>query len=299
MTTYHGNRNVSAFNDMVAAIDFDALRRTITWDEGIDINALLQSVILEGAPPVGADVQLTIYGGNKLQIIPSCLAEFERKHHYLSQPSRIRESMRSALGVAAVAKAIPAGHSGSFMDYCGRMGVSSALITGVLKTKRHIINEEEDVWADQLRLNFPRAKIGTMPVRESLAKAKAAEVALIDYCSWIPSRDIADIIPALKVGHGAIILTDASPFFWHINRDSYCRGLFTAPLLHTDYIAALSDYLSKNFGYHIAYSVKRSTIVTHLFLPGKQKYKGKQVNYGELYKMSERGFSIHIGMPTK
>lgn len=285
-----------AFTDMGEGIDFEGVMKTITWDENIDIKELLTDVILNGNDRKGMVIYIDIHGGTKLEVKSQCMIDFERKYHYLSKPDRIREASKSMLGIKGIVSKIVPSTIDSVCDYSGRMGVSSAILKSILKPEIQYINEAEISWIPHLKMNFPKELISNLPFKESFTTLPRSDVALLDYCSFNPARDFEGIIPALEIGHECIILTDATPFMWHLNRNAYTKGFFTAPEKHSDYVRKFSNYLSENYGYVISYTIKRGTVCNHLIEKGARKYDGVIKEYSDEFSTQEKGFSIHISV---
>ena len=291
MSKFHGE----AFQDMGKGIDGEGVKKTLTWDPAIaDIVGLLNQVVIEGIDRPDVVVEIQVVGGVKLDVVTSALIEFERKYHYLSQPSRIRESSRSVLGIKAVVEGLVDSGINNVVDFSGRMGISSAIIKALLEPENHYINDAEASWMPHLKKNFPDATLANQPFFDSFKTAPRSDLALVDYCSFIPARDFHTVVPALDKGHKYIILTDASPFMWHLNRNAYTRGMFVAPEKHDDFIRKFSDYLGGNYNYRIVRTIRRNTICTHLLEKGWGKYESTPERFADLYKPADKGFTIHI-----
>ncbi len=291
---FHG----AAFQNLKEGIDVAGVEKTLTWSKSIDdIGALLNEIVVDGVNRPAVVIEIQVVGGVKLKVVSKALIAFERKYHYLSQPSRIRESSRSILGIDGIVRGINKHKILSIVDFSGRMGIASAIMKGHLEPAVHHINDAEEAWLPHLKKNFPEAaSLTTLPFFNSFQTMPDADLALVDYCSFIPARDFHTIIPVLQRKHKHIILTDASPFMWHLNRNSYTRGMFTAPKNHDTYIAKFSDYLADNYGYYITRSIRRNTICTHLLIKGTSKYRGEIVSFSDLYKTTDKGFQIHVKM---
>ncbi len=304
-STYHGNRNISAFGDMSAGVDrvgmFKTLGMPADENERNRVADVIEQVMLEGADPNLLKWSVEIDHMGRIDLDAEGWTAFERQFHYLSQPSRLRESGRSSLGIRAVAERVTMYQSResirTIQDYCGRLGVSTSILIGIYPHLADVrVNEEYAYWNNQLANLFPNVvPTHVAPPQCFETVTEPSNVALIDYCSWIPSRDFPGMEQGFKVGHENILLTDASAFYWHLNRQSYVKGMFEAPEDHADYVRMFSDFLG-DYGYHIAYSIKRHTLITHLIRRGKRRYGGIIERFGDCFRTAEAGYKLNVDL---